>query len=155
MTYPPGPLGVLMELYEAEVGEFLSYLRGLSREQRAASADFGGRVVTIEGILEHVVRAGVGYAQDARGAVQGEKRELAVAGDRLEQIHSMVRLMGEAVDGAWDKSEDELNVTMIDTSWGQRFSLDQLMEHAIVHVLWHRRQCGRVVQKARSQNPGS
>ena len=74
-------------------------------------------------------------AQDARSALHEVKREIQAEGDWSQKIRSMVLAMAEALEGAWGKSEDELNEMMIDTSWGQRFSLDQLMEHAIVHVL--------------------
>src|SRR5690606_39753758 len=30
------------------------------------------------------------------------------------------------------------------TSWGQRYDIEQLMEHAIVHVLRHKRQLERI-----------
>jgi len=35
----------------------------------------------------------------------------------------------------------------IKTRWGQLYDVDQLMEHAIVHVLRHRRQIERFLQK--------
>ena len=36
-------------------------------------------------------------------------------------------------------------IKKIITSWGQRYDIDQLLEHAIVHVLKHRRQIERFI----------
>jgi hypothetical protein len=33
------------------------------------------------------------------------------------------------------------------TGWGQHYDIEQMMEHAIVHVLRHRRQVEKFVEK--------
>jgi len=43
-------------------------------------------------------------------------------------------------------SEEEMMGVTIDSRWGQRYDLEQLLEHAIVHVLRHRRQIERLKQ---------
>jgi hypothetical protein len=92
------------------------------------------------------------YAEDARGAVKGleAKKKIELSADLIEEVAGMVPRMTEALEGGWELGEQELAKMMIDTPWGQRFTLDQMMEHAIVHVLWHGRQCRRVVAKAKS-----
>ena len=37
-------------------------------------------------------------------------------------------------------------------SWGQSYDIEQLMEHAIVHILRHRRQIERFLLKISSTN---
>src|SRR4051794_38275653 len=107
MNYPAGTLGVLMELYEAEGERFIDYLRSLQPQDWQARAEFAGRMVSIEEVLAHVVGSGLGYADDARKALHGTSTATPAAGegDRFAQIRGMVRAMGEAVDGAWEKSE--------------------------------------------------
>jgi hypothetical protein len=34
----------------------------------------------------------------------------------------------------------------MDSRWGMRYNLEQMMEHAIVHILRHRRQIERLIQ---------
>ena len=39
--------------------------------------------------------------------------------------------------------EESDNVKKLTTRWGQMYNIEQLLEHAIVHVLRHRRQIER------------
>jgi hypothetical protein len=43
-------------------------------------------------------------------------------------------------------SDEEIVRVRMDTHWGQTYDLEQLLEHAIVHILRHRRQIERFVQ---------
>src|SRR2546425_1036281 len=119
MAYPAGVLGTYMELYEAEVGTFVEYLRGLSREELQARAEFDGTVVTMEWILRHVAYAGLAYGEDGRGAVQGAEamKKVKLSGDLVECIAASVPRMAEAMEGAWGKTEAEVSRMMIDTPW--------------------------------------
>jgi len=44
-------------------------------------------------------------------------------------------------DNELEEFDDSLKMK---TSWGQRYDIEQLMEHAIVHVLRHKRQLERI-----------
>jgi uncharacterized damage-inducible protein DinB len=148
--YPAGSLGTYMELYEAQVRELLHFLRGLSASDQAAKACFGETTVTVPQILEHVAHAGMAYAEDARGALKGpeSKEKIQLPPDPLEAIANIVPRMRDALEGAWSLTDPQLAQIVIDTPWNQRFTLDQMLEHAIVHILYHRRQLKRVLQKA-------
>ena len=50
-----------MDLYNAEVERFVDYLCGLAPEQWQARAEFAGEMVTMDRILGHVVRSGLGW----------------------------------------------------------------------------------------------
>ena len=39
--------------------------------------------------------------------------------------------------------EESDNIKKLTTRWGQMYNIEQLLEHAIVHVLRHRRQIER------------
>jgi hypothetical protein len=44
-------------------------------------------------------------------------------------------------------SDEEIVGTVIRSSWGVVYDLEQLLEHAIVHVLRHRRQIEKFISQ--------
>ena len=56
----------------------------------------------------------------------------------------------ETLDNKWDINVDGLANNKIITSWGQSYDFEQLFEHAIVHILRHRRQIERFLIKMNS-----
>ena len=40
--------------------------------------------------------------------------------------------------------EQQNNLLKITTGWGQQYDIEQLMEHAIVHILRHKRQIEKI-----------
>ena len=98
MNDSSSPLRVLMELYEAEVDRFIEYLGGLSPQDLQARAEFAGQVVSIEEILAHVERSGLGYAQDARSALHGASGATGVGeGEWIARLRSILPVMREAL----------------------------------------------------------
>jgi chromosomal replication initiation ATPase DnaA len=49
----------------------------------------------------------------------------------------------EMKDGELEQTDDTLKIK---TGWGQLYDIEQLAEHAIVHILRHRRQIERIQQ---------
>ena len=47
----------------------------------------------------------------------------------------------------WNFTFDEAVTNIIKTEWGQEYDFEQLLEHAIVHILRHRRQIERFLIK--------
>jgi hypothetical protein len=96
-----------------------------------------------------VVSAGYGYAcyiRKSRGqAVQfPEKITRQSAREYVNDLEEMFRFTLSTFDGIRD---DELEMHNNDkkmlVSWGQLYDIEQLTEHAIVHILRHRRQIER------------
>ena len=44
------------------------------------------------------------------------------------------------LDGKWEMPEDQMEAVSMTVHWGPTYDLEQLLEHAIVHILRHRRQ---------------
>ena len=51
------------------------------------------------------------------------------------------------LEGKWLMTDDEITAVKMDVPWGVRYDLEQLLEHAIVHVLRHRRQIERFLSE--------
>ena len=107
---------------------------------------------SMQTIATHVVWSGYSYADSIRAlfttAPASPPERLLPHADALPAIDRMLDYTVETLDGRWEMSEAEIMGTAIDSRWGQRYDLEQLLEHAIVHVLRHRRQIERLAQAA-------
>jgi uncharacterized damage-inducible protein DinB len=150
-TYRTGPLGALIDEYERATGELSGIVAPLSgddldlvRDPETDDEDCR----SIRTVMHHVVRAGYGYADTIRKAFGQEIRrpviERAASGALVvEQLSRMMAHTEATFDGRWDMSQDELDTVTMTVSWGPLFTVEQLLEHAIVHILRHRRQIER------------
>jgi len=108
---------------------------------------------SIQTILNHVVRAGYGYANYIRkqfGDNWKERKEdydLNSPEKACIELDIMLNYTIETLENKWDLTFDDTVNNIMKTSWGQNYDFEQLLEHAIVHVLRHRRQIERFLIK--------
>src|SRR5690606_9558440 len=100
---------------------------------------------SIQTIMNHVVRAGVGYANYIRkqfGDPWTERKqdyELLSVEITISQVDQMLKYTVENLENKWDLTFEEIVNSKMQTTWGQEYDFEQLFEHAIVHILRHRR----------------
>lgn len=151
-----GAVGALLDEYERAVSDLKRSIAGLSPETLIAVADpdtADPDCRSIQTVLTHVVRSAFGYATYIRRH-HGEALEFPVR----EACHTAAEYMAE-LDAAFSFTEKTfeahpdiiLEVFEADRKmrvrWGQVYDVEQLMEHAIVHILRHRRQIERFLLK--------
>jgi uncharacterized damage-inducible protein DinB len=145
-----GAVGAMMDEYTRAAGQLSELLLKISdaefeRVRDLQSPDENCR--SIQTIMRHVVRAGYGYAGSIRGAFGAEAKAqdvpLRMRLEALDQLEAMLEYTVETLEGKWELSEDEITAVRIHSRWGVIYDLEQLLEHAIVHVLRHRRQIER------------
>ncbi len=147
-----GAIGALLDEYEKAVIELKNLIHDLSVEALTKIVDAETKdkdCRSIQSILSHVVSAGYNYTIMIRNW-QGEelpfKEVLALntPAEYLLAIDDMFKYSVELFDDypaiKMDEYEEEKKIK---SRWGQTFDVDQLMEHAIVHILRHRRQIER------------
>jgi len=149
-----GAIGALLDEYERAVGELQALIQTVTPAQLVAIADphtNNPDCRSIQTVLSHVVRAGYAYANYIRSH-QGEQ-PVPKAGEILDFVATSSA--GEALTAMFQYTEKvfidypELPLEVfpedqkILVRWGQRYDVEQLMEHAIVHILRHRRQIER------------
>ena len=145
--YRKGAVGAMMDEYERAAAEFRSRIAGLTDEQykrivdtETTDEDCRSR----QTIMSHVVAAGYGYANYIRDAFSIKKnspqRRPLVHGESLEEFDRMLEYTVATLDGKWEMSDDEISTVLMTVHWGPTYDLEQLLEHAIVHILRHRRQ---------------
>ena len=141
-----------MELYSDVVDDFVKYLVELSPRERSAVAEFNGERISIDRVLKHVIDAGYWYAEYIKHALRRTKPTndltLDIPRDPIDAIRSLIPRTAEVLEGFWDSTEKQLAGMIIETSWKQAFSVDQMFEHAIVHISWHKRQCQRIIARS-------
>ncbi len=112
---------------------------------------------SIQTILTHVVRSAFSYATYIRQQ-QGEQLELRPL-RTMESVAEYQTELAAAFDFTCETFERhpdiELEVMEAERKmlvrWGQLYDTEQLMEHAIVHILRHRRQIERFLAQLRAQ----
>ena len=136
-----------MDEYERVAGELRRVVEPISEEDfvrivDAETEDEDCR--SVQRIMSHVVGAGFGYADYIRDALSigkssPERRVLSYQ-EVPERYEAMVRYTAETLEGRWEMSYDEIAAVSMTVRWGPTYDLEQLLEHAIVHIMRHRRQ---------------
>lgn len=148
-TYRQGATGALLDEYERALSDFKNIVNDISDEELAAIVDpdtQDNRCISVQTILSHVVVAGYNYAVYIR-RLMGNDIDFPEAVTHinvkayLHQIDAMfaftVQTFGEINDSQLEQPDNSKKMM---TSWRQSYDIEQLVEHAIVHILRHRRQ---------------
>jgi uncharacterized damage-inducible protein DinB len=153
-NFRKGAVGAMMDEYERAALEFQSLVRKIGEDEFTRIADSETEdesCRSIQTITTHVVGAGYGYANYIRKvfsmSFEPIQREPVQRGEASGKIDKMLAYTIETLDGKWEMSEDEICKIVIHSGWGVTYDLEQLLEHAIVHVLRHRRQIEKFLAK--------
>lgn len=142
-----GFVAALMDEYERAMLELSRLIERLSdadyespRDPHAADASCR----SIQTVLTHVVSAGYGYAGMLRTAWElpprvHDRRDVPRA-ESLARMAAVLVHMEATLEGRWELTEADGNAMQMRSRWGPVYDFEQLFEHAIVHVLRHRRQ---------------
>lgn len=144
-----GAIGALLDEYERAIIELQKVIEEISPKELVKVVDDKTNdpdCKSIQTILSHVVRSGYGYAMEVRKSLN-------------EQIDfpkgimfNSINLYQEALDNMLKYNEElfknysNIKIVELDNKkkivvrWGQYYDVEQLFEHAIVHILRHRRQ---------------
>lgn len=147
-----GAIGALLDEYEKSMEEFKEIIQPITPKQLVEIVDDQTNdedCRSVQTILSHVVESGYTYVVEIR-------KWLGEAIDYKEKKSlSTIEAYNLALDQMFEANvklfEDYPTIQLtehnpakkIKVRWGQQFDVDQLMEHAIVHILRHRRQIER------------
>ncbi|MFM9949408.1 MAG: DinB family protein [Saprospiraceae bacterium] len=155
-TYRNGPVGALMDEYERAAGELKAIVGSTSQTNFVKIVDpdtSDPDCRSIQTIMNHVVRAGYGYANYIRKQFGDDWIERKVDYGlnspevACKELDLMLTYTIQTLENKWDLSFEDIVNNRMKTSWGQDYDFEQLMEHAIVHILRHRRQIERFLNK--------
>jgi uncharacterized damage-inducible protein DinB len=148
-----GMLLALMEEYKRSAIELKQILNDLSQSLFEKITDKNTKnsdCKSIQSITFHIIQSGYTYANYINSVNKGEWHEYA---EKIEtpnkgilEINKMLDFTEQSFDGIWYKTNEEIEEWKFDTRWSVTYDFEQLMEHAIVHILRHRRQIENVIK---------
>jgi uncharacterized damage-inducible protein DinB len=154
-SYRSGGVGAMMDEYERAASDLVRIVSGLSDTEFEAERDTrtgDPHCRSIQTITNHVIGSGYGYADYIRQtfSVPSGRPTLAMLPrtQSLDQIKHMLAYTAETLEGRWEYSDEQTGAVRINSRWGVQYDMEQMLEHAIVHILRHRRQVERFLEKS-------
>ncbi|WP_299890469.1 DinB family protein [uncultured Lacinutrix sp.] len=144
-----GAIGALLDEYEKSLNELINTIKNISSSQLIKIIDNKTKdkdCTSIQAILTHIVQSGYTYVVEVRKWLGEdiEYKDKALLSSTDEYINALKKMFkfNEQL------FQDYPNLILceydsnkkINTRWGQKYDVEQLFEHAIVHTLRHRRQ---------------
>lgn len=144
-----GAIGALLDEYEKSLNELIETINDISEKELTKIIDFETNdedCKSIQNILTHVVQSGYTYIVEIRkwlGEDVGYRNKI-----RFQTVKEYELALKEMFEFNEQLFFDYPNLKLcendskkkINVRWGQNYDVEQLLEHAIVHILRHRRQ---------------
>ena len=149
-----GSIKALLDEYKKALNELIVVIKPLSNEDILLTRDDNTtdeNCRSIQTILTHVIYAGYGYTNYIEKYTGNKKERPAKqyfenAGQYIEELNKMFDYCENFFVKHPNIELEELDHSKkIMTNWKQQYDIEQLMEHAIVHILKHRRQIQRFI----------
>ena len=153
-TYRKGATGALYDEYLRATEELKRLIAGMDTATFVKILDPETKdpdCVSVQTIMNHVVRAGYGYSNYIRkkfGDPFTERKEnydLQTPEITCREMDKMMQYTLEGLENKWDITFEEVLKNEFKVNWGQVYDFEQMLEHAIVHILRHRRQIERLI----------
>lgn len=152
-----GAIGALLDEYEKALNELIETISDISEIELAEIIDLetgDEDCKSIQNILTHVVQSGYTYATEIRkwlgeDSNYRDKVLLNTVKEYQFALNEMLNYTEVLFNDYPNLKLTEYNLSRkIKVRWGQVFDIEQLMQHAIVHILRHRRQIEIFKQKS-------
>lgn len=148
----PGPFGALMDEYARAAGDLCRVVEGFDAAAFAAerpSADAG--TISPRSICLHAYGAARRYADYVRkargmphdGRFDPDPASLPGPGALRGLLAEALRYTEGALEGLHDADDATVSALRFPVRWGPIYDPEMILEHAIVHLLRHRRQLER------------
>ncbi len=150
--YRKGAIGSILDEYERVLIELKSVVQtvGADNYSRVVAGE-AEHCCSIQIIMNHVVRAGYGYSKYIRDAlsmnvnpIEDQQIPQTKIGGEIDKMFAYTCAIFE---GERSITDEEMETIFFKTRWSVDYNIDQILEHAIVHVLRHRRQIQKFLLK--------
>lgn len=147
-----GPFGALMDEYARASADFCTVVEAFDQARFLAKrASTDPNTVSPRAVCAHVCGAGhryVHYIRKARGVdfikeYNLEPSRIGTPSEVRGLLAETVLLMEETVEPLLNLNDEEVQAIAFVVRWGPRYDPEMLLEHAVCHVLRHRRQLER------------
>lgn len=144
-----GAVGALLDIYDQTISCLLKNIEDIPDGALLIIVDPKTKdenCQSLQAILSHVVHSGYGYATAIHN-LRGNNIERPAKTFRfsIKEYTQDLTNVFDYTQNVFKEIEDEQleqldNSLKIQTGWGQLYDIEQMMEHAIVHILRHDRQ---------------
>ena len=150
--YRKGAIGALMDEYERAAEELKDLVSNIAETDfvkiiDAKTNDDDCR--SVQTIISHVINSGFGYANYIRDwfaiPKSSPERRLILQKDFSIELDKMLAYTSETLQDKWEFSDEEIMKVKIISRHGPSYDIEQMLEHAIVHILRHRRQIEKFI----------
>ena len=152
--YRTGAMGAILDEYERALNKIVELVKPVTQENYTKIMDEETEDIdckSIETIINHVVNAGYGYSFYIRKRANQDVTRKYVEIQSVDEIAEKATTMfdyvvdtSESLD--FDLSDDKNWMDFIFRApWAGIYDLEQILEHAIVHILRHRRQVEKFI----------
>ena len=156
-----GAIGALLDEYEKAINELTMTIDGLDKNGLALVVDSETKdedCKSVQTLLTHIIQSGFTYVVEIRKWI-GEEVDYRdkVILNNIQEYKSELSEMFNFTESLFIDYPDimltELDISKkIKVRWGQTFDVEQLMQHAIVHILRHRRQIEKFKLKIKTSS---
>jgi uncharacterized damage-inducible protein DinB len=147
-----GATGALMDEYERASVDLKNLVKQISGSDFDSIIDSDTKdedCRSVQTIVSHVINSGYGYANYVREwfsiPQNSPARRLYQQNEFSTELDKILAYTIETLQDKWELSDDEIMKLQINSRWGPQYDLEQLLEHAIVHILRHRRQIEKFI----------
>jgi hypothetical protein len=147
-----GPFGALMDEYARAAEDFCRVVEHFDLERFDAERPSNDpSTVSARAICLHVIGAAHRYAHYIRKAravdfvdrFEADPARLASPRDVRALLAEGILLTEETVEPLLKATEQEIQAVSFTVRWGPRYDPEMILEHAVCHLLRHRRQLER------------
>jgi len=146
-NYRKGGIGAVMDEYERAATDLKNLIENISEKDFVKIVDAETKdddCRSVQTIISHVINSGFGYANYIRDWYSISKsspdRRLISQKDFSSELDKVLAYTSETLLDKWEFSDEEIMKVKMIVRWGPQYDLEQLLEHAVVHILRHRRQ---------------
>lgn len=152
---PTGAVAALLDEYKKAIDELIVIITPLSSSQLTKIVDPNTTDTdcrSIQNILSHVVSSAYSYSVYIENWIGLDTiRPGHFITDDVATYIQKLNLAFNYCENLFIQNpriilEELDNGKKINTRWGQQYDVEQLMEHAIVHILRHRRQIKNIIK---------
>jgi uncharacterized damage-inducible protein DinB len=144
----------LMDEYKRAIVDYNEILFNISQEdfvevygEKSKDPD----CKSIQMITFHIIQSGYTYANYIQSVINNHwleyNKEVNTTQLAIQEINKMVEYTEQSFHENWFKSNKDLEKYSFKTRWNVTYDLEQFLEHAIVHILRHRRQIENFLKK--------
>lgn len=151
--YRQGAVGALLDIYEQAISSLKNIIEDIPDNALTIIIDTkttDENCKSIQTILSHVVSSGFGYAasiHNLKGNTikRPDKTFHLTIKEYVEDLTSVFKYTADIFKEIKDNELEQFdNSLKIKTAWGQWYDIEQMTEHAIVHILRHKRQIEKI-----------